>query len=237
MVTHQAFERLYRRYVGGVYRYALAVMRNPADAEEVTQATFLNAYRAYVEEGSRRPVKPQSWLIATAHDLCRQHLRESPSVPAEAAREVDGTGDDSPSDDDIRRAFDRFASNQRVALVMREVEGRPYAEIAAALGVSTNAVETLIFAARRDLRELLEGLAACGEAERAISRRLDRRLGRHERRQLRSHLRACPECVAFARCQRAQRGALKMLARVTVPASLTPLFGIARTGADERAKP
>lgn len=234
MVTHQAFERLYRRHVGGVYRYALAVMRNPADAEDVTEATFLNAYRAYVQEGSRRPVKPQSWLIAIAHDLCRQRLGRPESVPAEATREVDGAGGDSPSDHDIRRAFNRFASNQRVALVMREVEGRSFAEIAAALGVSTSAVETLIFAARRDWRELLEGLAACGEAELAISRRLDGRLGRRERRQLRSHLRECPECAAFARCQRAQRGALKMLARVTVPGSLTPLFGGA--GADERAK-
>jgi RNA polymerase sigma factor (sigma-70 family) len=233
VVTHQAFERLYRHYVGGVYRYALAVMRNPADAEDVTQATFLNAYRAYVEDGSR-PAKPQSWLIAIAHDLCRQRLGQSPSVPAEA--EADGAGDQSPSDDDIRRAFNRFASNQRAALLMREVEGRSYAEIAAALEVSTSAVETLIFAARRDFRELLEGLAACGEAELAISRRLDGRLGRRERRQLRSHLRECPECAAFARCQRAQRGALKMLARVTVPASLTPLFGGAGTGADERGK-
>ena len=43
----QAFERLYQRYVAEVYRYALALLRNPTDAEDVTQTTFLNAYRAF----------------------------------------------------------------------------------------------------------------------------------------------------------------------------------------------
>ena len=43
--TDRAFERLYRRHVHDVYRYVLAVLRNPADAEDVTQATFLNAFR------------------------------------------------------------------------------------------------------------------------------------------------------------------------------------------------
>ena len=72
----RAFERLYKRHVGDVYRYALAVMRNPTDAEDVTQTTFLNAYRAYVEKGSR-PDKPQNWLIAIAHNVCRQRFRQS----------------------------------------------------------------------------------------------------------------------------------------------------------------
>ena len=76
----RAFERLYKRHVGDVYRYALAVMRNPADAEDVTQTTFLNAYRAYVEKGSR-PEKPQNWLIAIAHNVCRQRFRQSSQAP------------------------------------------------------------------------------------------------------------------------------------------------------------
>src|SRR6188474_117229 len=47
LARDQAFEILYRRYVKDVYHYALALLRNPADAEDVTQTTFLNAYRAY----------------------------------------------------------------------------------------------------------------------------------------------------------------------------------------------
>ena len=224
----RAFERMYKRHVGDVYRYALAVMRNPADAEDVTQTTFLNAYRSFVEKGNR-PEKPQNWLIAIAHNVCRQRFRQSARRPSEVAFEDDIADtivdDDLPTGEDIRRALGHLAFNQRAALVMRELEGRSYAEIAEILDVSTSAVETLIFRARRALREQLEGSLTCGEAEFAISRQLDGRLARQERGQLRAHLRECSECAAFARRQRAQRGALKSLALVPVPGTLTSFFG------------
>jgi RNA polymerase sigma-70 factor, ECF subfamily len=226
--SDRAFERMYRRYVGDVYRYALAVMRNQADAEDVTQTTFLNAYRSYVEKGSR-PEKPQNWLIAIAHNVCRQRFRQSARRPSEVAFEDDIADavpeDDAPTGEDIRRALSHLAFNQRAALVMRELEGRSYAEIAEILDVSTSAVETLIFRARRALREQLEGSLTCGEAEFAISKQLDGRLSRRERGQLRAHLRECSECATFARRQRAQRGALKSLALIPVPGSLSSFFG------------
>ena len=226
--SDRGFERLYKRHVGDVYRYALAVMRNPTDAEDVTQTTFLNAYRAYVEKGSR-PEKPQNWLIAIAHNVCRQRFRQTARRPSEVSFEDDiadtVADDDAPSGEDIRRALGHLAFNQRAALVMRELEGRSYAEIAEILEVSTSAVETLIFRARRALREQLEGSLTCGEAEFATSRQLDGRLPRGERGQLRAHLRECSECAGFARRQRAQRGALKTLALVPVPSSLMSLFG------------
>jgi RNA polymerase sigma factor (sigma-70 family) len=224
----RAFERMYKRYVGDVYRYALAVMRNPADAEDVTQTTFLNAYRAFTEKGSR-PEKPQNWLIAIAHNVCRQRFRQSARRPAEISFEDDIADtlvdDEVPTGEDIRRALSHLAFNQRAALVMRELEGRSYAEIAEILDLSTSAVETLIFRARRALREQLEGSLTCGEAEFAISKQLDGRLPSQERRQLRAHLRECPECASFARRQRAQRGALKSLALVPIPSSLGSFFG------------
>jgi RNA polymerase sigma-70 factor (ECF subfamily) len=226
--TDRAFERMYKRHVGDVYRYALAVMRNPADAEDVTQTTFLNAYRAFVEKGNR-PEKPQNWLIAIAHNVCRQRFRQSARRPSEVAFEDDIADtlvdEELPTGEDIRRALGHLAFNQRAALVMRELEGRSYAEIAEILEVSTSAVETLIFRARRALREQLEGSLTCGEAEFAISRQLDGRLPRQERGQLRAHLRECSECATFARRQRAQRGALKSLALVPVPGTLSSFFG------------
>jgi len=50
--TDRSFERLYRYHVFDVYRYALVVLHSPEDAEDVTQTTFLNAYRAY-KDGER----------------------------------------------------------------------------------------------------------------------------------------------------------------------------------------
>jgi RNA polymerase sigma-70 factor (ECF subfamily) len=226
----RSFERLYRRHVADVYHYALAVLRNPADAEDVTQTTFLNAYRAY--QRGERPQAAQNWLIAIAHNVCRQRFRQSTRRPQEVAFDEDVADaivdDDAPSAQDIRRALGHLAFNQRAALVMRELEGRTYSEIGEILGLSVSAVETLIFRARRALREQLEGSLTCGEAELAISRQVDGRLPRGDRGALRAHLRECPECATFARSQRAQRSAFKALGAVPLPASLSSfssLFG------------
>jgi RNA polymerase sigma-70 factor (ECF subfamily) len=225
--TDRSFERLYQRHAADVYHYALALCRNQADAEDVTQTTFLNAYRA-VQEGEQ-PRAPRNWLIAIAHNVCRQRFRHATRRPDEvelddgiAAFVPDEAG---PTAEDIRRALSELAFNQRAALVMRELEGRSYAEIAATLDLSVSAVETLIFRARRALREQLEGALTCGEAELALSKQLDGRLPRSEKGALRAHLRACKECSSFARSQRAHRSALKGLAAIPLPSSLASFFG------------
>src|SRR5881296_2180445 len=105
--SDRGFERLYRRHVGDVYRYALAVMRNEPDAEDVTQTTFMNALRAF--QRGERPEKPQNWLIAIAHNVCRQRFRQSARRPTEVSFDDDiadtVADDDTPSGDDIRRAL------------------------------------------------------------------------------------------------------------------------------------
>ena len=223
----RAFERLYRKHAGDVYRYALVVLRNQADAEDVTQTTFLNAYRAF--ERGERPQKPQNWLIAIAHNVCRQRFRQAQRRPAEVGFEEElaesVVDEDALSAEDIRRALGHLAFNQRSALVMRELEGRSYQEIAEILGVSVSAVETLLFRARRALREQLEQSITCQEAELSISRQLDGRLPRSEKGALRAHLRECEDCASFARSQRAHRGALKALGAIPLPSSLAGLFG------------
>jgi RNA polymerase sigma factor (sigma-70 family) len=225
--SDRAFERMYEKHVGDVYRYALVVLRNPADAEDVTQTTFLNAYRAF--ERGERPRTPQNWLIAIAHNVCRQRFRQAQRRPNEAPFEDELSEappeDDGPSAHDIRVALGHLAFNQRAAIVMRELEGRSYTEIAEVLGVSLSAVETLIFRARRALREQLEGGLTCHQAELAISKQLDDRLPRAEKGPLRAHLRECEECSKFARSQRAQRSAIRSLALIPVPSSLSSFFG------------
>jgi RNA polymerase sigma factor (sigma-70 family) len=160
----RAFERMYERYVKDVYRYALAVLRNPADAEDVTQTTFMNAYRA-MKDGEE-PIKPQHWLIKIAHNACRTRAirasRRPREVPIdETVGELSLPEQERPNVKAILSALGQLPFNQRSALVMRELEGRTYEEIADALDVSVSAVETLIFRARRSLRlkrEALRGL-------------------------------------------------------------------------------
>ncbi len=218
----RSFERLYQRHVEDVYRYALAVLANRSDAEDVTQTTFLNAYRSY--RSGTLPAKPLNWLISIAHNVCRQRFRSAARRPPEVALDarlaaVEENGERFRAED-IRRALAALTFAQRSALALRELEGRSYREIAEALELSEGAVETLIFRARKAFREQLEGTLTCSEAEQAISRQLDGALERGERGALRSHLRECEECSLLARRFRAQRSAFKRFVLVPLPQSL-----------------
>ena len=149
-----AFEQLYRKHAREVYQYALALLANPADAEDVTQTTFLNAYRAF--QRGERPNRPHNWLIAIAHNVCRMQWRQAQSRPNEVALdevpEPVALEHEHPNLDEVLHALARLSFNQRAALVMRELEGRSYQEIAGVLDVSVGAVEALLFRARNRLR-------------------------------------------------------------------------------------
>lgn len=216
-------ERLYRQHAVDVYRYTLALVGNPADAEDITQTTFLNAYRAVAR--GKQPDKAHNWLIVIAHNLCRQRFRQAKRRPhelplneelAEANPRAEG-----PSAEDIRRALDCLPFNQRAALVMRELRGDSYTDVAARLGITVSALETVLFRARRALREQLEGALTCQQAALAVSRQLDGQLSAGERGALRAHLRECRQCASAARRQRAQHRVQRVLALVPLPGSLS----------------
>lgn len=224
---------LYRAHVAEVYRYALAVLGNHADAEDVTQTTFLNAYRA-LEQGVK-PRKPSNWLLTIASNAIKQRFRQEQSRPHQV--ELDdriphaGAHDDDsgPSVGELLTALSKIPPQQRQAIVLREFEGRSYVEIAEILGVTTSALETLLFRARRSLAEELEHQLTCTDAQLAVSQSVDGRLGRKEKRRLREHLAECPDCATFARMQQRHRSALRGLALVPIPVSLTLLKGFEGT--------
>jgi len=227
----RALDDLYRHHAAEIYRYVYAVLGNHADAEDVTQATFINALRAL--ERGETPRKPSNWLLVIAHNLIRQRFRQAQARPAEVAlndelaraapeREDDGA----PTVDELIKALGRIPATQREAIVMREFEGRSYAEIVEILGITTSALETLLFRARRSLADELESLVTCQRAEEDLSRLLDGRLTRREKRRLLEHVRSCPSCARFEAFQRKQRRALKALALLPLPVSLTLFKGV-----------
>jgi RNA polymerase sigma factor (sigma-70 family) len=223
---------LYRKHGGEIYRYALAVLGNHADAEDVTQTTFLNAYRS-LEQGVR-PRKPANWLLTIASNTLKQRFRQEQTRPRqveldERTTEASRDEDDGPSVGELLVALSKIPPQQRQAIVLREFEGRSYAEIAKILGVTTTALETLLFRARRSLAEELEHQLTCTEAQLEISRAADGRLGRKERRRLRDHIRECPDCARFASLQQRNRRALKGLMLVPIPLSLSFFKGIEGT--------
>jgi RNA polymerase sigma-70 factor, ECF subfamily len=133
-------------------------VRDPDEAEDVTQIAFLNAFRA-MRKG-KEPAKPRAWLVTIARNVIRRRYRELARRPQEvpldpevaaALTEVDG-----PTAGEIAAALRRLPLSQRAVLLLREIQGRSYAEIASELDLSLAAVETLIFRARRSLSQELE---------------------------------------------------------------------------------
>src|SRR6185436_20800088 len=80
-------DELYRTHSAEVYRYVYAVLGNSADAEDITQTTFVNALRA-LERGDE-PRKPTNWLITIAHRLIRQRFRQQQARPLEVELDHD----------------------------------------------------------------------------------------------------------------------------------------------------
>jgi RNA polymerase sigma factor (sigma-70 family) len=155
----RSFELLYRAHRRDVYNFVLHDVRNPDEAEDVTQVAFLNAYRAL--RGGRPPEKPRAWLLTIAQNVSRRRFRRRSArireVPLDTELTVAAPDDyDGPTADEICAAFRTLPDNQRSALAMRELQGRSYAEIADELDLTVPAVETLIFRARRAVRKQLE---------------------------------------------------------------------------------
>jgi Sigma-70, region 4 len=107
-----------------------------------------------------RPEKPRAWLVTIARNVVRRRYRELMRRPQEvvldpevaaALAEVDG-----PTATELSGAIKRLPPSQRTVILLREIQGRSYAEIAEEMDLSIAAVETLIFRARRSLSEELE---------------------------------------------------------------------------------
>jgi RNA polymerase sigma-70 factor (ECF subfamily) len=224
------FELLYRSHAPEVRCYSDSVLPDPRDAEDVAQATFLKAYRAF--RSGVRPEHPREWLIAIARNECGMHFRTAARRPAVVSldEEIVAPEHDDASAADVRHALEQLAANQRQALVMREFEGRSYDEIANALSVSGSAVETLLFRARRGLREQLEAGAGCVEARRLVA--AGGQLSDDERTSLRAHLRSCRPCAKLERKQRGLRSVVSRVASLLpFPSWLSGFFGGAATKA------
>ena len=224
-----AFDAIYRRHVRDVYRLSLGILGNAHDAEDVTQVTFMRAYRT-LEEGVKVE-NLRAWLLAIAHNTCRQRFRTAGRRPREVELQpevVEAASDgDAPTAQEIRDAIKALAFNQRTVLVLREIAGLSYEEIAETMGLSLSAVETLLFRARRALREQLEAAEhalACDAVERLVSLELDQKLSRPDRRLLRAHLRSCRHCSRLALSQRLRKRAMPSLVAVPLPLSLTNAF-------------
>jgi RNA polymerase sigma-70 factor (ECF subfamily) len=167
-----AFGELVRKYQHRLVNYASALLSNVADAEDVTQEAFLRAYRGLARFRGASSFK--TWLYQIVTNAARTHLAHR-----RAGVEVSGEGqaagsedalpglDDLPGPEDLEsavvrrdridRALAGLPPDLRETVVLRDVEGLDYREIAAALDIPMGTVESRIFRARQRLRTALVG--------------------------------------------------------------------------------
>ena len=151
------FEDLYRRYYGRLYRFCLKRMTDPYIAEEVTQESFVRAFRALSNFGGERRFYP--WLSVIAARLCIDNYRRSGTVELAHEHVDPGTTDggvegvvDEVDRELLRRALARLSQRHRQVLHLREEEGWSYDHIASHLEISMGTVEALLWRARKALR-------------------------------------------------------------------------------------
>ena len=161
----EAFERLVLAYQHRVFSIALRMLGDRGDAEEVAQEVFLRVYRSVRE--FRGEAKLSTWLYAITARLCLNRLKS----PTRRARRVDeatlarvANGHPNPGATleagemkaALHRAIAELDDERRIVVVLRDLHGLAYEEIAAALELPLNTVRSRLHRARMELKERLE---------------------------------------------------------------------------------
>jgi len=160
------FERLYREHLRDVYSYSYYRIGNHHDAEDLTEQTFLQAYRHFERaqrESDGRPLRP--WLIRIAHNLAANYYRDRsrrPQTQLEDASVVSaphGTEELAEGREELKEVLtgvSKLPGDRREALIMRFALDMDNREIARALGRTEGATKVLL---HRAIKQLEQGLS------------------------------------------------------------------------------
>jgi RNA polymerase sigma-70 factor (ECF subfamily) len=159
------FTELYRTHLRDVYSYAYYRIGNHHDAEDLTEQTFLQAYRHFARaqrESDGRPLRP--WLIRIAHNLAANYYRDRSRRPQTNLEDAEVLSSLHPTEEvveereemqEVLAGVSNLPDDRREALIMRFALGMDNREIARALGRSEGATKVLI---HRAIKQLEEGL-------------------------------------------------------------------------------
>jgi RNA polymerase sigma factor (sigma-70 family) len=219
----RAFAAIFRRYHQPLYRFCLTIVGNPEDAQDALQNTMIKVLRALPGEERRIDLKP--WLYRIAHnesiDLLRRR-RETRQLDVEQVAPGYGLAEDAATRERLRRLLvdlRELPERQREVLVMREMSGLDFDEIAVAIESSAAVARQTLYEARQSLHQMEEGREmSCEAVTRALSEG-DGRVTR--RRDVRAHLRSCARCRDFG---------TEIKSRQKDFAALTPLPAVAAAG-------
>lgn len=163
----EALKEIFNRYHQKVYRIAYGVVRQREEALDIVQEVFIKLFRSIRQFKGKSQFYTYLYRMAmnTAIDHSRKMKRIPPSGPDEeegfqlsdgAERRPDRILDQKELEEKIHWAMDQLSSEQKAALVFREVEGLSYQEIAEAMGCSIGTVMSRLHYGRKRVQELLK---------------------------------------------------------------------------------
>jgi len=162
-----AFEDLVAAYEKNVYNLALRMTGNAQDAEDMAQEAFVKAYTSL--PGFRGDSKFSVWLSRIVSNVCLDFLRRQNRRPASSLSLEDEDGEESQMDipdesqspeqllehsltqEAVQRGLQSLSEEQRQILLLREIQGLSYEEIAETLDLEAGTVKSRIFRARKKL--------------------------------------------------------------------------------------
>jgi RNA polymerase sigma-70 factor (ECF subfamily) len=160
-----SWEQIVAEHSARVYRLAYRLTGNPYDAEDLTQETFIRVFRSL---SSYTPGTFEGWLHRITTNLFLDQVRRRRRIRMEplgddAQHVANPVGPGSPErgfehanlDQDVQRALDALSPEFRAAVVLCDIEGLSYEEIAVTLGVKLGTVRSRIHRARAQLRDSL----------------------------------------------------------------------------------
>lgn len=175
----RAFDEIVSRYERRVWAVCLRMCGNPDDARDAAQETFLTAFRSL--RSFRGDAQLSTWLHRVAVNSCldllrkrgRRHDQPLDDVPDAAS------GDPAPEDiaiasqraREVRRALLRISDDHRAVLVLHDLQGLQYAEVAEALDVPVGTVKSRLHRARLEMARLLGHLSERDTSEPTEGRR------------------------------------------------------------------
>ena len=167
-VKHTIYDELLQRHQDAIFSYALHMLRNRADAEDVAQEALL---RMWNRMGAFNPLKARSWLMRVTHNLCVDVIRRRETAYGREVSAESGVLDTAAAAGDlqdpahaadqailrgrIQRAIETLPQPLRSVFVLHELQGMKYAQIADVLGMPLNTVKVYLFRARERLRKEL----------------------------------------------------------------------------------
>jgi RNA polymerase sigma factor (sigma-70 family) len=237
--SEEAFGAIHDRYRQRLFAYVRQMLsKGPRqDAEDVMQDVFVRAYGAL--RADEREVNLRAWLYRVAHNRCIDHLRRPTPPPAEifemSRKPLHDPIVEAQRREDLARLVEdvgRLPDQQRSALLMREIDGMSYADLASALDVTVPAVKSLLVRARVGLVEAAEARDAdCCEIRDDLLASYDRGVKASGR--ARKHMRSCAGCREYREALRGMRRSFAALTPVSAGlfGSIAASLGIGGGGA------